>query len=265
MGTALLLDEVGDSDDNTKYCEGFELLRVFLDAGSSCLVRDPVSQRCIPELVIDKWVSDELLTTEKSNALKRVHLTDGDGDFDREIMIKESLSFHSSFVLSTLEKLCLFISEIGQISQERIDYISRIQKLMTERSFLLDKIDKLSNVVADKLVENFHLERSLERNERCQDRDSEKNQDAKEGSTMNTPLNGLEENDLQKRVDLLEKQLWESEESRSKVEIALSERFGRPKLEVEGQISDMKNTYEEMRSQYKQRLTSIMTEVGIED
>lgn len=67
---------------------------------------------------------------------------------------------------------------------------------------------------------------------------------------------------LQKKVDVLAAQLGESEEAKSKIQMVLSERLGKPLPQTEAQISDMRRAMEQLRTQHKARVASLMAEVG---
>ena len=69
------------------------------------------------------------------------------------------------------------------------------------------------------------------------------------------------ERDLRRQLELLERQLAESESAKAQVEMTLTERLARPLPQTEVQVADMRNAMEELRQQCKQRVSTLIAEV----
>lgn len=69
------------------------------------------------------------------------------------------------------------------------------------------------------------------------------------------------EKELQLQIELLEKQLAESESAKAKVERQMTEKLARPFAQTETQVSDMRKTLEELKNQFKHRLAEYVKQV----
>ena len=65
---------------------------------------------------------------------------------------------------------------------------------------------------------------------------------------------------LKKQVDLLGKQLSESESAKTKVQMVLTERLGKPLAQTEAQITDLRRSIDQLRLQHKSRVTALLAE-----
>jgi hypothetical protein len=69
------------------------------------------------------------------------------------------------------------------------------------------------------------------------------------------------EKELQEQIELLEKQLTESESAKAKVERQMTEKLAKPFAQTETQVSDMRKTLEDLKTHFKQRLAEYVKQI----
>ena len=300
----MLLDSLGDAEVPDSANDSSELLLRILQVGSKHGQRDPTDTTDLPQMDIDEWSSVETIEQERKKAEQALNAEFG-GTVD------ESLTQHTSFTLSLLERLCTAIGEAGTFTEapEVINAVAEAKALHEERLLLADRISKLSaenvNFCAQMHSierQRAQMERELVRMQVAQEEAVKKNAMAAEAGTTLPAIkeeaglpstkmetdgdsNGTDpdaaantsadmvnkaevdekykqmEKELTRKVEILEKQLAQSESDKAKAEMDLTARLAQPMNQSEATVTHLKKVIEDLRQQLKSRLTSHQTEI----
>jgi len=207
--------------------------------------------------------------------------------------LESSISSRSSFTLAILERLLETISVSNPLVTvpEVINALVDSKELYTEREILVERISKLALEVSDikiKLLianqQNNKLNRQLNRKsvelenegvkppvETTNESNNNNNATASDSEPKTTHVTAVDpesstrneaiEKELIKKVIVAEKKLSELEAARVKVELNLTERVAKPLSQTEAQLADLNKALEEVRSQNKARVTSILDDI----
>ena len=214
--------------------------------------------------------------------------------------VDENLSAHVSFTLSLLERLCNAINESAgaTVQIDTVNAMNELRQLRSAKLLLTDRVIKLSTEIVDMSAKLRIAENEKIRAERDLDRAILNAKEAElaavsaaaasgafnhqasttssnpDGTVSTTTAGGLVmpgspmptasaavERDLRRQLELLERQLAESESAKAQVEMTLTERLARPLPQTEVQVADMRNAMEELRQQCKQRVSTLIAEV----
>lgn len=243
--------------------------------------------------------ADERMQLEDGqDQAQKVGDEEDDEEEDLGSQLEEHLLSHVSFTMALLERLCIFIAESGVFERtpEVVQAIAHAKTMHAERLLLQDRIEMLMQDVVE-LEAQLHLcKQQKSRAERSVDRMTEEvaslraavaaastspaatsaaSASGEVGDPAATAVvatavagaipasrvvdSGVEA-ELKRKIAMLEQQLAESESDKSKVEMTLTERLARPLTQTEAQITDMRKSMEELRTQCKQRVASLITE-----
>lgn len=214
--------------------------------------------------------------------------------------VQHHLESHTSFTMSLLERLCSTLNEIADLGS-REEILRPLTKAKENHSIILtlnDNILKLRSEIIEmkarvQIAENekIKLEKRLDKalftvkdlEERgsllriSHDQFVQNNEsittststaaggagDAALVPTASSGNNAAYEKELQEQIELLEKQLAESESAKAKVEMQMTERMAKPFAQTETQVSDLRKTLEELKNQFKLRLAEYVKQVYI--
>lgn len=306
VDSSLLLDALGDSDMVIDENEKFQIVNLFLQAGSKLNDINAMNMNNVMQpMMIDEWSSTKEIEAEKKNTLESISTTnlinpsnESDMNIDEESKKEETLESkleaqlrsHTSFTMALLERLCIFISEVGlfQKSPDISESLGRCKKIHAERILLENTIEKLSCNIVELSASIQTLRHDKAKCDRQIDQLQEEIQNLKKSSqsivsesidmttasipsaaadTINSMAINKEKQALQDayetKIAILEKQLAESENAKAKVEMTLTERLARPLAQTEAQIADMRQSMEDVRSQSKQRVNGLIAEVSL--
>lgn len=198
--------------------------------------------------------------------LKGGNSTEAAMDIEFGGKVDETLSGHASFTLSLLERLCFVLSDSGLLDHlpESLGAIADAKALHAETFALKDRITKLNAEIvevkgklhvceqqknsADKTSDRTLLEHSRQAaNGTTGSSITSSSSASGEGGVMGgdgslsssqgaavTSVEGTKE--LLQKMATLEKQLGESESSKAKAEMTLTERLARPLSQTEAQV-----------------------------
>jgi hypothetical protein len=259
-------------DDIAHVHQCDELLSTFLTYGSSSLLKNPI----IPltdamSFDIDKWSSPDDIEIERQRILDEVHTSSNNPVYDR---LQNDLMHHSTFTRDILERLCRVVRNPHDDQQNK--YFLRaidISSYQSERLLLMDTVTKLKTELINLQAKYWSRSYQLERLERLVDKhDLQLHPPApetiKHEDTVSSPT-AQEANQNSSAVDvstiqILERQLRESEVAKSKMERVLSDNVisMAPKNDSKEEISRLHQIIDGIRVAYKQKLTSYFTEVS---
>ena len=251
---------------------------------------DPAGAEAVPKLDVDQWSSNIDIDKAKAEAESKLQSSektpDDNGIPSEESLgnqIDEYLAAHVSFTLSLLEKLCNAINDSG-IFSGNIEAVQRILHAQEAHGKLLLMNDSIAKLKFE-IVQLNHKLKSHENEKIRLERRLDKalltikefetsgvsissslaaNSSGAEGAqSVNSPQDVTIEQELRQQIAVLEKQLADSETAKAKVEMTLTERLARPLPQTEVQVADMRKSMDELRNQCKQRVSTLVTEVGI--
>ena len=292
VDASLLLDILGDPETVLENKDKSNLLQLFLTSGTHTFSIDATDiNRNFNPLQIDEWSNLQEIDSERKKSLESIkekiiqtqNENDMDVDNDLGSKLEDHLLSHTSFTIALIERLCMFINEIEHFDNipEVINTVSQVKVLHTEKLLLQDNIEKLSTEIITLQTsihicnqEKLRIEKSFDRlqNEFELLKQSQPASTTTSTSIVSTEvpvvmqqqqqqqIKSDEINEYIKKIEILEKQLSESESAKSKVEMTLTERMARPLTQTEAQIADMRKSMEELRQQCKQRVASLINE-----
>ena len=208
--------------------------------------------------------------------------------------LESSMSSRTSFTLAILERLLETISVSRPIVAvpEVINALVDSKELYAEREILIERIGKLALEVSSNKIklltakqQNNKLNRQLNRKNAELENEGAKSEGTtteSNKSDCDAPTVGEQksaqlitvdpdtnsrnetiEKELTKKIMAAEKKLTDLEAARVKVELNLTERVAKPLSHAEAQVADLNKALEEVRSQNKARVNSILDDINV--
>lgn len=285
IDASMLLDVLGDAENLSLTQTNSDMLNELLRAGQDMFQQDAVEVANSTQLCnVDHWSTESEIENERLRAIQRCS---NEGNVDSSVdgryfhdlaRVNQTISNHTQFTLSLLERICVGISESGIFENipRVISAMSDHKAWQSERLLLIDRIAKIS---AECVNTNAKLTISEKQRLKCEKKlhsqtvelDTCKaklrsKESLKAGSTevdSSVPeIMAEADQEMLNRVLLLERQLVESETARAKVEMSLTERVSRPFAQTEAQVADVRRAMEDLRAQCKQRVATLFAEVA---
>lgn len=297
IDSALILDSLGDSEVIIPESGSTELLYRMLHIHDRYSRLDPTCTAHLPKPEIDQWTSNTDIEKSRDDVIRELedaprikpestsieiaHHNEVDEEDPYASEIEEHLSQHVQFTLSLLERVCNTINESGhfQTNPEALKSLAQARESHAKIMFLNDNIAKLRNELvlletrsqqseAEKIRVQQKLDKALLTIQEMEENGSTRQKKVAAVTGENNAddtTNGEDSQEalikeLQQQIKLLEKQLTDSESAKAKVEMTLTERLSRPMPQTEAQVADMRKAMEELRSQCKLRVASLMAE-----
>jgi chromosome segregation ATPase len=299
VDSSLLLDSLGDTDivENMND-ERLGMMKLFLSAGTNHQILDPtsLSNHTLSPSKFNEWSTISDIEIERQRALESNAIVskkeddrmtdDNDTAAGQDLASKldDHLLSHSVFTLNLLQRLCVLINEFGSDSLLRsadtLQSITQWKDWNAEKLFLETKIEKLSAEVitlqasyriieieknrAQRMIENLKDQiEVLKAQPTSTNTSNEASATASVAVDLGDKVSSISsdmEREYKEKISMLESQLQESETAKAKVEMTLTERLARPLVQADAQLTDMRKAMEELRHQFKQRVTVLLAE-----
>lgn len=207
---------------------------------------------------------------------------DDDNGLNIEIkQFEEDLVGHTQFTLTALDRLCMLISEGANPNPDPTNISDEIKHLKEDNEHFLERIQHLAIELLEARAawhlidqDTIKLERKydIKQNATSNIDDSTKdNETTNRGENINEKTisddyadivkrNDIAIKDLKEKMTVLETNLNELESAKVKAEMKLTDRLAKPLQQTEASVADLRNALEDLRSQCKTRVSSLIEE-----